>query len=176
MPVLRSARDASSANLAFTVLSRSGVHVQAVLLVGFSDEDYSHFQNVMQDMEADMVPVFCADEDTLQQTLQTALARATPGFKPAPAGAKRGVFLSGMYTAEVSVLVALSLASARCICRTGFVSPSPDSVAAQRTSAQHHSAARWCLLLCCLKGRANRMACNASRPNMTGITTNSTQS
>lgn len=76
-------------------------HIQAALLVGFDEEQFEEFQTMLQGMGADMVPIMCADARSLQGSLQEALNEGTRGFVAPPAGARRAVFLSGMYTAEV---------------------------------------------------------------------------
>jgi hypothetical protein len=76
--------------------------VQAVLLVGFDEGHFEQFQAMMQGMGASMVPIMCAGACTLQGSLQEALEGGSPGFVTPPSGARRAVFLSGMYTAEVS--------------------------------------------------------------------------
>jgi hypothetical protein len=75
--------------------------VQAVLLVGFSREEFSKFSSIMQEMEADMVALHCADSKCMENTLKQALEEGTPGFKDPPEGGQHAVFLSGMYTPEV---------------------------------------------------------------------------
>jgi hypothetical protein len=74
------------------------------LLVGFTAEDYSRFQTLMRDMEAEMVPIYCAGQEVLAGSLKDALEGGTPGYCEPPVGVRRAVFLSGMYTAEVRLL------------------------------------------------------------------------
>lgn len=79
----------------------------AVLLVGFQETDFAAFQQLMNDMEADMVPLYCADGVAMRRSLQSALEEGKPGFQPAPLGTRRAVILSGMYTAEVVDIVSM---------------------------------------------------------------------
>ena len=76
--------------------------MQAVLLVGFDAATFAEFQAVMQSMDADMVPLFCASPATMKGSLQQALEGQEPGFCEPPEGARRALIVSGMYTAEVS--------------------------------------------------------------------------
>jgi hypothetical protein len=73
--------------------------LQAVLLVGYTAEQHRDFQAMMNDMEADMVHVNCADTNVLEGQLQHAFE--SPGFREPPLGTRRAVIMSGMYTSEV---------------------------------------------------------------------------
>lgn len=81
------------------LLSVSACPVQAILLIGFSEDQFSTFKQMMDDMDATMFQIYSAGESQLRSKLCDAFE--TPGFKPAPLGARRAVILSGMYTSEV---------------------------------------------------------------------------
>lgn len=52
-----------------------------------------------------MVPLYCATEATLGDTLERAFEAGTPGFREPPRGTLRAIFLSGMYTGEAMDVV-----------------------------------------------------------------------
>ena len=78
----------------------------AVLLVGFMEEDYLSFLELMAEMEADEVSVIPASKQMLEMTLGQALQQSNKiDYETPPLGTRRAMFLSGMYGSEVMEVV-----------------------------------------------------------------------
>jgi altronate dehydratase len=77
----------------------------AVLLVGFSREQVATFRSMMDDMEADFVPVIPVNTAMLDGTLEAAVSAALPTYQQLPEDTRHAVVMSGMSTAEVMEVI-----------------------------------------------------------------------
>eukprot|EP00892_Ulva_mutabilis_P009572 jgi/Ulvmu1/6988/UM033_0046.1 len=76
---------------------------EAVLLIGYTQEQFGMFKAMMEDMDAHMFKIYAAGEVEFKSRLCDAFD--TAGFKPAPLGTRRAVIMSGMYTSEVMEVI-----------------------------------------------------------------------
>uniref|UniRef100_A0A061QZG0 Transmembrane protein n=1 Tax=Tetraselmis sp. GSL018 TaxID=582737 RepID=A0A061QZG0_9CHLO len=92
----------SSAGLGNT--SKSPFGPTAVLLVGFSKDEFRLFSQMMDELGATMVKVLSCTESMLQGSLMEALEKGSTGYTEA-VDVQRTVFLSGLYSGEVMEVI-----------------------------------------------------------------------
>lgn len=78
----------------------------ACVLVGFSRRQVDEFRAMMIAMEADMVKLVCCTNRMLEMSLQEAVESDATTHEVLPAGVRRAVLLSGMYSGEVMEVIA----------------------------------------------------------------------